>query len=152
MQFFLFLSLIIGIVIPIHTAMNSRAGVITGNAPLANIFFWVSGLIAALLISAFSGGINKVFFPGLKTVPFPLWFAGSLGAFIALGASLVYPKIGVANATFIMIIGQMLSSLIISDKGLLGLPRDPVTVQKISGLVLMTAGLALFVFSRKEAL
>jgi bacterial/archaeal transporter family-2 protein len=136
--------LALGVAIPVHVSINSRAGVLAGSAPLANAVFWGVGCATSLAMSA--GQLAKGGFAGAAAVPVPLWLAGAIGAAISLSISMIIPKIGVGNATFLMLVGQMVASAALSHLGLIGSPRDPMTARKALGLAVMCAGLALFVF------
>jgi len=146
MAFAVAVSLVLGFMIPVHVSMNSRAGILAGSPPAANVVFWILGLCTALAFGARDlarGGLS-----GLRAVPLPLWSAGALGALISLSISMIIPKIGVGNATFLMLLGQMIASTALSAAGVLGSPREAVGPQKIIGLAVMAAGAALYVFAR----
>lgn len=148
MPLYLIVGLGIGFLIPLHVSMNSRAGALGGSPAIANVAFWIVGLATSLAIAA--GELSRGGLSRFGAVPAPLWLAGGIGAGISLAISVLIPKLGVANASFLMILGQMVASALMSDRGFLG-PRDPISPQKLAGLAVMAAGLALFVFARPKA-
>ncbi len=143
------LSLAIGLLIPVHLSMNSRAGALAGSAPLANTVFWIVGLSVSLAVSL--RGILRDGLGTLPAVPWPLWLAGGIGTLISLGISVIIPRIGVANVTFLTIMGQMIASAILSMMGVLGSPKEALSPQKLLGIAVMAAGVALFMFAKAPA-
>ena len=134
--------LAIGMLIPFQVSMNSRAGILAGSVPAANSVFWLVGLVTSAVVSAGSllrpGGIS------LSAVPPQLWSAGALASALTIAMSLIIPKVGVGKMTFLMMVGQIVTSAIMSDQGLFGTPRDGLTSRKLIGIVAMFIGLALY--------
>jgi transporter family-2 protein len=50
------------------------------------------------------------------------------------------PRIGVANAVFFVLVGQIFSAALIDRFGLFGAAKYPLTLQRSIGIVLMLAG------------
>jgi transporter family-2 protein len=55
----------------------------------------------------------------------------------------VVPKIGAAVMIASVITGQMTAALIIDHIGLLGIPKNPVDLYRIGGLVCLAVGIKL---------
>ena len=55
----------------------------------------------------------------------------------------VFPRIGAAWAIALVVLGQGIAALAIDHYGILGMPRDPVTLARVAGLTLVAAGCAL---------
>jgi bacterial/archaeal transporter family-2 protein len=83
---------------------------------------------------------------GAKTTFFPagaswtLYLGGLFGFWIIASLAFVFPKIGAAYAVALMVGGQCVAALIVDHFGLMGMPRDPMTMQRLIGIVLVAAG------------
>lgn len=135
------LTFLIGIVLTVHLAMNSKVGAVLDNPRLGNALFWCIGAIAAVLIglSGWHAGALKP----LHDVNPVLLGAGVLGASLVFGIAYLIPRIGAANLTLIMLAGQILAALVLSHFGWLGSPKNPVSTRNIIGAVIMFAGVIL---------
>jgi transporter family-2 protein len=60
-----------------------------------------------------------------------------LGFVIIASLALVFPKIGAAYAVALMIGGQCIAALLVDHFGLLEMPHDPLTIQRVLGLAAM---------------
>ena len=75
--------------------------------------------------------------------PFWLWLGGLFGATIVMAIAYAPPRIGTFATVALLIAGQLAAGAAIDALGLLGSPRIPVTITRVSGLVLVAAGAAL---------
>ena len=75
--------------------------------------------------------------------PLWLWLGGLFGAVIVLAIAYAPPRIGTFATVALLIAGQLAAGALIDAYGWLGSPRIPVTVARVAGLVLVTAGAAL---------
>ncbi|NMA69330.1 MAG: DMT family transporter [Desulfitobacterium sp.] len=74
------------------------------------------------------------------SIPWYLYLGGVLSVIIIGLVAFSIPKIGVANATTAIIIGQVGAALIIDHFGLFGTERIPWSSWQILGLILFAAG------------
>ena len=72
-----------------------------------------------------------------------LWLGGLFGAMIVLAIAYAPPRIGTFATVALLIAGQLAAGALIDAYGWLGSPRIPVTLARVAGLVLVTAGAAL---------
>ena len=135
------LTLAIGITLTVHLAMNSKVGVAFQNPRLGNAFFWCVGALTAVAIGL--PGFRPQALSVLREVNPILLFAGALGACLVFGIAFLIPRIGAAKLTLIMLAGQILGGLVLSHFGLLGSPREPVSLRVALGTVVMFAGVLL---------
>jgi transporter family-2 protein len=91
------------------------------------------GLWAAL-------GAETTFFPAGAS--WTLYLGGLFGFVIIASLAFVFPKIGAAYAVALMVGGQCVAALVADHFGLLGMPRDPLTLQRVVGVALVAAGAA----------
>ena len=129
-----------GIGIPVLAAMNAALGRYLGAPMLAGAILLAVGFLTALVVALITG-------PGaivkLASAPRHLLLAGLLVAFYVLSITAIAPKFGVGNAIFFVLIGQLLSAATIDHFGLFG--EEPVSLSwpRLSGLLLMGAGVLL---------
>jgi transporter family-2 protein len=129
-----------GIGIPVLAAMNAALGRYLGAPMLAGAMLLAVGFLTALVVALITG-------PGalvkLASAPRHLLLAGLLLAFYVLSITAIAPKFGVGNAIFFVLIGQLLSAATIDHFGLFGAQPVPLSWSRLSGLLLMTAGVVL---------
>jgi len=94
---------------------------------------------------------------GAKTTFFPadtswsLYLGGVFGFIIIAAAVLVFPKLGAAYAIALMVCGQCIAAMIIDHYGLMGMEKNPATLQRVIGVMLVAAGVAVFRLSGSAA-
>jgi transporter family-2 protein len=83
---------------------------------------------------------------GAKTIFFPagtswtLYLGGLFGFVIIASLTFVFPKIGAAYAIALMVGGQRVAALVVDHFGLMGMPRDPLTIPRVIGVALVAVG------------
>jgi transporter family-2 protein len=87
-------------------------------------------------------GAKATFFPAGTS--WPLYAGGVCGLVILAAAAFVIPKLGAAWTVALMVFGQSLAALAIDHYGLLGMERAAITPQRMIGIGLVAAGLAVF--------
>jgi transporter family-2 protein len=135
------LTVLIGVVLTVHLAMNGKVGAALNNPRLANALFWCVGAAMALVIgmSGWEAGALKP----LREIHPALLFAGALGACLVFGIAFLIPRIGAGRLTLIMLAGQIVGGLVLSHYGWLGSPREPISARSLIGTVMMFAGVVL---------
>ncbi|HMG24996.1 MAG TPA: DMT family transporter [Kofleriaceae bacterium] len=137
------LTVAVGSLVTIHIAMNARIGTITGNGNLANSVFWLVGFAASLAITR---GYEPGFLARIGSARTWLLLAGAIGAFIAAFNNAMIPRIGIANLTFCLFLGQVVASALLATTGILSDGRDPLTPVRTTGILLVVAGTSLFAY------
>jgi bacterial/archaeal transporter family-2 protein len=84
---------------------------------------------------------TATFFPA--GTPWTLYIGGFCGFSIILAAAYVFPRIGAGPAIALMVLGQGAAALAIDHFGLMGLSQAPASLSRISGFMLIVAGVAL---------
>jgi transporter family-2 protein len=125
-----------GVGIPIMAAWNSRLGAeLESPWAAAFILFVVGAIICGIAMLAL--GLPR---HGWFGAP-PLYYAGGLVvSFYVLSITWTAPRIGVANAVFFVLLGQIASAALIDQFGLFGALKSPLTTQRIIGIVCMLIG------------
>src|SRR5262245_3249570 len=105
-----------------------------GPALVLNTLVFLAGSLALWAAT----GTRTSFFPA--GTPWSLYVGGLCGFGIIASLAIVFPRIGAAYAIALMVGGQCLAALAVDHLGWLGMPRDPVTVQRALGAALVAAG------------
>jgi len=132
--------LLAGIGIPVLAAMNARLGGILGSpATAATVFFVIAGL------SSFVVALVTGFAPISKMADAPkyLFLGGVLIAFYLLSVTWIAPILGLGNAIFLVLIGQLCAAAVIDQFGLFGAIEKPISLTRAGGLALMATGVFL---------
>jgi transporter family-2 protein len=119
-------------------AMLARAG---GSPVLAALISFAVGTAVLLVVWLATGPRPRLSsFAGL---PPYAWIGGAYGAVYVAVAAYAAPKIGLASLITIGIAGQIAVALWLDHVGALGLPRDPLSLGRVAGALLVIAGVIL---------
>ncbi len=126
-----------GIGVPVLAALNAALGRHIGSpAVAATVLF-----IVALSLSAIAALLtNPQAVAKLATAPRHLFLAGTLVAFYVLSITWIAPTMGVGNAVFFVLLGQLISAAAIDHFGLFTAQPSPLTLTRAAGVALMAAG------------
>lgn len=128
-----------GVGIPILAALNAGLGRSIGSPAAAAVVLFavaMSAAVVAMLVTV-PGGLAR-----LPLAPRHLMLGGLFVAFYVLAVTWIAPVIGVGNAVFWVLLGQLLSAAAIDHFGLFGALRSPLTLSRAAGIGLMMAGIA----------
>lgn len=98
-------------------------------------------VLTGALVFFVARGPHANFFPA--GAPSTLYIGGACGFVIILCLAFVFPKIGAAWAIALVVLGQSAAALVIDHFGLLGMPKDPITISRAAGLALVALGVSL---------
>jgi transporter family-2 protein len=119
-------------------AILAKAG---GSPVLAALISFVVGTVALFLVWLPTGDRPQAAaFAGL---PWYAWLGGLYGATYVAIAAYAAPRIGIASLITIGIAGQIAVAMWLDHVGALGLPREPVSLFRIGGALLVLAGVVL---------
>jgi transporter family-2 protein len=118
-----------------NAGLSSRVGL--GAALVVNTSIVLLGTLVFYFVSGPHGG----FFP--SGTPWNLYLGGVCGFIIILSLAFVFPKIGAAVAVALVVVGQGAAALAIDHFGLMGMPKEPITLARVAGLLLVGGGVAL---------
>jgi transporter family-2 protein len=119
-------------------AMLAKAG---GSPVLAALISFAVGTVALFVAWLASG--NRPGAAPFAALPWYAWLGGLYGAFFVAIAAFAAPRIGLASLITIGIAGQIAMALLLDHLGALGLPRDPISLGRIAGALLVVAGVVL---------
>ena len=126
-----------GIGIPVLAALNAALGRYIGSPAVAATILFV----IAFAVSAVAALVtNPAAVAKLPTAPRHLFLAGTLVAFYVLSITWIAPTMGVGNAVFFVLLGQLISAAAIDHFGLFSAQVSPLTLTRTAGIALMAAG------------
>ncbi len=118
--------------------MLARAG---GSPVLAALISFAVGTAALLAVWLASG--NRPGTAPFAALPWYAWVGGLYGAIYVAVAAFAAPRLGLASLITIGIAGQVLMALWLDHFGALGLPREPISLARVGGALLVVAGVVL---------
>lgn len=137
-----FLMAIVGGLIAMQPAVNAGLGKATGSVAAAFVSFAIGTLLLAAIV-ALSGQA-----PGLSealNIPWYYLLGGVLGAAYVFTALVIVSSIGAGGVAAATITGQLTLSIFLDKVGFLGLEEQPITIERVIGVVLLLAGTFLIV-------
>ena len=134
------LMLLAGVGIPVMAALNAGLGSRLDSPVLAALILFAVALVVALAVFLLSGGQDSI---PWHSAPRHQYFGGILVAFYVLSITWTAPRIGVGNAVFLVLLGQLVASAVIDHLGLFGAPRSPLGPARSAGIALMALGMLL---------
>jgi len=94
------------------------------------------GILVAIVMLAVRGG-NLGAWP---KVPWYVFTAGILGLIIVTAIGYTVPRLGMAKAFTIMIAAQLIAAMLLDHFGLLGITVRTLNMYRVTGFVIMIAG------------
>ena len=145
---FIAIAFLLGSITPIYLPMNSSVARYVSSPILANLSFFFMALLATVIALGValmvSPGINGVeVFSKFRSVPTYLYLSGVISALLILGTTALIPRLGASTFFVLFVSGQVLMALIVSHFGLLESPQDPISTQKVFGVVFLIIGVSL---------
>ena len=140
---YILIAIVAGAMMPTQAATNNKMAVVLGNSPILAAFISFFIGTAALFIYVVASGTPLGDIASAKSAPPIAWIGGVLGAFFVTATVILVPRLGVAMTFSLIIAGQMIVTLIIDHYGLLGVPVKEISLARIGGILLITAGVIL---------
>lgn len=126
-----------GAAMALQGTFNTAAGKVIGTAENTLLVHIIGGLTIGILLLC---GIGKGDFSQIRAVPWYGWLGGVLSAVIVFGVIAAMEKLGVGNATAVIILFQISAALVIDTFGLFGAERMPFAWSRIFGVLLLLLG------------
>ena len=127
-----------GALVAVQGPTNAMLGKSLGSALQASLVSFVVGVIALAAVVAINGA--KFDFNSARSLPWYAWIGGLYGAFFVVIAAWGTPRLGVTVLVAATLAGQMAAAMIMDHYGLLGLPRQPISIGRFVGIGLVVAG------------
>ena len=141
--FYASVMLLVGLGIPVFAALNGGLATRLNNPMLASTVALLAAIVVIVTVLLLTEGVPQVKFdPSI-----PVWFylGGIFVAIYILGMTWVAPRFGVGNAVAFVLLGQLISMAMIDQFAWFGAAHHPITLQRVLGLALITAGVFLSV-------
>lgn len=148
---YLVLILLAGILSSMQTGINSQLRTHVGTPLLSCTVSFVAGLSALIVVTMVACGHLFPSAEVLSTIPWWAWGGGLLGVVGVTGNILLFPRLGRVLTVLIPMTGQIITSMLIDSFGWFATDRIPMSNGRIAGLVLVLAGLYLYMRSKKAA-
>lgn len=136
------LALITGALIPVQAATNATFSRSIGNPLITGLMVFIVGLAGMILFILITG----THFPAqqqLMSAPLYSYLGGIIVATYVVMITILVPKIGVGAAIGLIVTGQIICAIIIDHFGLFNVAVRSVSLTRLSGVVLMIAGIYL---------
>jgi transporter family-2 protein len=133
---------IVGGLIALQAPINAGLAKATGSFAAALVSFIVgtAALAAIVVLSGRAAGVADA-----TSVDWYYLIGGLLGAAYVFTALVVVDAIGAGGVAAATITGQLLTSVALDRLGVLGLEQEPLSAERIIGVVLLLAGTFLVV-------
>ncbi|MNH07797.1 hypothetical protein D3C79_671970 [compost metagenome] len=136
----LVIALLAGAAVPFQAGSNAALGRLLGHplwATLVSLAVSVLMVIPALLVMR--APLPQV--AALAQAPWWAWLGGVAGVAYITAALMLTPRLGAAGFIVCVIAGQVVSSLLIDQWGLMGLTQRPVNGLRLAGVGLIVLGM-----------
>ena len=132
--------IVVGMGIPVTAALNAGLGTHIQSPVAASVILFAVGLVMTAIVLAFIGLPSRGVFTGLS----PWYYLAAVGVvFYVLSVTWSAPRIGVGNAIFFVLLGQLVAAAIIDHFELFGAVKPALTTQRAIGLAVMAIGVYL---------
>ena len=129
-----------GIGIPVMATLNGRLGQQLANPAAATLVLFIGGLLLSGIAVAFAGLPS---WNSITTAPRFLYLGPVFIVFYVLAITWASPRIGVGNAVFFVLLGQLIAAAAIDHLALFGALRTTLTPRRAAGIAVMALGVYL---------
>jgi len=140
--FLVFLLVLAGAGLTLQAAVNTRLREAVGSPALSALISFAVGAVPLALAVAF-GLLGRGRLTGLAGTPWWIWIGGLFGAFYVTLAVVGVPRVGTAVVIACAVGGQLAAALVLDSSGWLGVPRAPLNIWRVAGVLLVFAGVLL---------
>jgi transporter family-2 protein len=137
------LTAITGGLVALQAPINSTLGRAIGTWQAAFLSFAIGSVALALIAALATGGLGAI--SGVRHVSLIYLTGGLLGAAYITSVLVTVRTLGLGGVTAATIAGQLAISIVVDHFGLLGVDRQPISVQRVAGIVLLGLGTYLVV-------
>ncbi len=130
-----------GIGIPLMATLNAGLGRQLASPAAATFILYVVGVVLAFGVMMAAGGFPAAEkFQGIR----PHFYMGAVFVvFYIVAITWAAPRIGVGNAIFFVLLGQLVAAAAIDHFALWGAAQSPITWRRVIGIAVMGCGVYL---------
>jgi bacterial/archaeal transporter family-2 protein len=133
-------ALLAGIGVAVQTPTNAALSRTLGSVTLAAL---VSFSVGTMIMLSFWLIGDRTALSSIRGAKGWMLLGGAYGAFFVAAAAFAAPRLGLASMLTITIASQLAAAVVIDHFGLVGMPRAPIGIAKILGVVLVLGGVIL---------
>lgn len=143
----LFLTAGAGVLVAMQAPINGHLGAEIGRIQAALISFLLG--TAILLVITFVAGGGFPDGTGVGSIPWQYFLGGALGAAYVTTVIFTVKLLGAGGVTAATITGQLAAAVVIDQLGAFGLNKQPITLSRVVGILLLAAGTWLVIAGRE---
>jgi bacterial/archaeal transporter family-2 protein len=136
------LTAVVGGLIALQAPINSMLGKAVGTWQAATVSFAI-GTVVLVAIAMLAGGLGSV--GEARHLSWYYLTGGLLGAAYVTCVLVTVRSLGAGGVTAATIAGQLTMAVVVDQLGILGVERQPITAQRVLGVLLLGAGTLLVV-------
>ena len=133
----------VGGLIAAQAPINSMLGKSVGTFQAAFVSFAIGTILLAVIAGLARGGFSQI--PEARHLSWYYLTGGVLGAIYVTTVLVTVRELGAGPVVAATVAGQLTFGVVIDQYGWLGVEKEPVTVAKVIGIVLLAAGVYLMV-------
>lgn len=139
------IGIVIGIIVSFQTAVNSRLRHFIGSPYQASFVSFTVGTLFLAVMTLIDQHTLLVAPRVMATQPWWIWIGGLLGVIFLTANILLFPHIGAVQTAIMPILGQVVMGSIIDNFGWFHADQQPLTLIKLTGLLLALIGILITV-------
>jgi len=139
----MFVTFVVGAIIPVQAILNSRLGRQTGGPLMGSLLSFATGLVCLLIFNLTTNSQAMLHLKPAATYPWYIWLGGVIGAIFVGYITWINQQQGMALTFALVVSGQIFISLLIDHFGLFGSAVRTITLEKIIGAALIIGGIIL---------
>ncbi len=137
--FFYLLPVFAGVAITVQSGINSQLRSAIQHPLMAAFISFIVGTVALGILLLFSRNTLPEL-SGYTAVDWYKYTGGLLGAFVVTVTLISVSQIGAGNMFVLIVAGQLVTAVLMDHFGVLGMKPNPVTAQKLVGILLLIGG------------
>jgi transporter family-2 protein len=137
------LTAVVGGLIALQAPINATLGQRVGSFQAAFLSFAIGTVLLAAIAALARGGLGQL--TNARGLPWYFLTGGVLGAAYVTTVLVTVRTLGAGAVVAATITGQLTASVALDHFGLLGVERQPISVVRVVGVVLLAAGVYLIV-------
>jgi transporter family-2 protein len=137
------LTAVVGGLIALQAPVNSMLGKSVGTWQAATVSFAIGTAVLVAIAMLAAGGLGNV--GEARHLSWYYLTGGVLGAAYVTCVLVTVRSLGAGGVTAATIAGQLTMAVVVDQLGVLGVERQPITVQRILGVLLLGVGTFLVV-------
>lgn len=125
----------------LQAPINARLMTAVGSPVNAALVSFALGTVALAMAAAVMQVRPDA--AAVRGLPLWAWTGGLYGCIFVIAAAWSVPRYGAALTITLMVAGQLVISLLLDQTGAFGVPKQPLTLNKVAGVLLVFVGVVL---------